>query len=203
MIDRAKIRHEKGKKISDVCIIVNKVKGWPMSLTSIDEHEYYLPRDTLFDKYLCIFCQEITKERLHNVETANMGQQLLEIGKGSKNEVVRRRLNLLVADGNPLSAVASDMKYHLSCLMSNKRICYKQSETLTRSEKNSSRLMADLEIIEILKCELDDIKDKVINMNEIQDVYVYILHEHGYNVPEKPAFKKYLKKLILDNLRDV
>ena len=63
--------------------------------------------------------------------------------------------------------------------------------------------MADLEIIETLKCELDDIKDKVINMNEIQDAYVNILHEHGYNVPEKPAFKKYLKKLVLDNLRDV
>ena len=73
---------KKVKSISDVSIIVNKAKGRPMSRASIDEHEYYLPRDTLFDQYLCIFCQEITKERLHNVGTANMGQQLLEIGKG-------------------------------------------------------------------------------------------------------------------------
>ena len=62
------------------------------------------------------------------------------------------------------------------------------------------RLLADLEIIDVIKSDLNDERDNLIDMNEIQDTYVKILIGRGYTVPEKPAFKKYLNKLILDNI---
>ena len=47
-----------------------------------------------------------------------MGNQFLDICKQTINDVVKRRLSLLVADGNPFSAaVAYDMKYHLTWIM--------------------------------------------------------------------------------------
>ena len=57
--------------------------------------------------------------------------------------------------------------------------------------------------LEIIENELDDERDKVLNMNDIQITYINILKENGYPIPEKPYFKQYLKKLILDNIPDV
>ena len=133
-----------------------------------------------------------------------MGNQFLEIGKQSNNDAVKRRLSLLIADGNTLSAVAYDMKYHQSCLVKNKRCCQKHpTNSITISEDAKLRLIADLEIIEVIKSELSHERDKLIDMNEIHDAYINILHEHCYSVPGKPNFKKYLKKLILDKIQDV
>ena len=61
---------------------------------------------------------------------------------------LKERLSLLVADGNPLSAVSYDMKYHLTCLVTNKRNCDKHTKgTETITEDAKLRLLADLEII--------------------------------------------------------
>ena len=46
------------------------------------------------------------------------------------------------------------------------------------------RLIADLEIIDVVKLELNDERDKVINMNEIQDTYLDILRGLGYCILE-------------------
>ena len=203
-IERGKVRFEKGKESSSTNVIVNKSAGRPKKPGGTQESESRTSRDFLFDKYLCIFCQEGKSEILHSVETVNMGNQFLEIGKQRINDAVKRRLSLLVADGNPLSAVTYDMKYHLSCLVKNKRCCQKHpTNSITISEDAKLRLIADLEIIEVIKSELSDERDKLIDMNEIHDAYINILHEHCYSVPEKPNFKKYLKKLILDNIQDV
>ena len=56
-----------------------------------------------------------------------MGRQFLEIGKQSKNNVIKKRLTLLVTSDDPLDAVAYDMKYHTTCLIKNKRNCVKSS----------------------------------------------------------------------------
>ena len=122
LIERAKTRYEKGKQNLEVSLVRTKTKGRPMNITkTTGDNNSRLSRQSSFDKYLCIFCQETSKESLHEVTTANMGEQLLQIGKECKQETLRKRLSLLVADGNPLSAIAYDMKYHLSCLMTAKR----------------------------------------------------------------------------------
>ena len=104
MIERGKNRYEKGRISSSVSIIVNKSTGRPKKQISTEEDELRSSRYVLFDKYLCLFCQEREKETLHSVETINMGNLFLDIGKQAINDVVKRRLSLLVADGNPLSA---------------------------------------------------------------------------------------------------
>ena len=190
--------------LCSVSIIVNKSIGRLNKQISTEEDELRTSRDVLFDKYMCLFCQERKKYILHSVETRNMGYQFLDSGKQTIIDVVKRRLSLLVADGNPWSALAYDKKYHLTCLVTNKRNCDKHTKgTETITEDAKLRLLADLEIIEVIKSDLNDERDKLIDMNEIQDTYVKILIGHGYTVSEKPAFKKYLKKLILDNIKDI
>ena len=83
-------------------------------------------------------------------------------------------------------------------LVAYKRDCVKSSvdsDEVGISDEAKLRLIADLEIIDVVKL--------VINMNEIQDTYLDILRGLGYCIPEKPKYKKYLKKLILENLEEV
>ena len=151
MIERGKNRLEKGKETSDIADIINKSAGRPRKSSDDHDCELRTPRQLLFDKLYCLFCQQEKKESVHSVETENMGKQFFEIGKETSNDIIKNRLSLLVADGTPLSAVAYDMKYHLSCLVKNKRYCKKDSFTFQNiSAQEKLRLMADLEIIDII-----------------------------------------------------
>ena len=94
-----------------------------------------------------------------------MGNLFLDIRKQPINDVVKRRLSLLVADGYPLSAVAYDMKYHLTSPVTNKRNCDKHTNgTEIITEDAKLRLLADLEIIDVIKSNLNDERDKLISM---------------------------------------
>ena len=133
-----------------------------------------------------------------------MGLQYLEIGKMTTNDVIRKRLSLLVLEQDPLKARAFDMKYHLPCLVKGKRECQRNEEKSEEiSEETKRRLIADFEITEIVSNELHDGGEKVLNLNEIQTTYIAILNDLGCAVPEKPIYKKYLKVFILDNVKDV
>ena len=203
LIERGEKRLQMAKDSANISKVFTKNVGRPRKENLSDD----AIRTTrhLFDKKLCLFCQETKQtEDLHNVEFENMGRQFLEIGIQSKNDVIKKRLSLLVASDDPLDAMAYDMKYHMACLMKNKRDCAKSSvDEVGISDEAKLRLIADLEIIDVAKLELNDEKDKVINMNEIQDTYLDILRGLGYCNLEKPNYKKYLKKLLLENLEDV
>ena len=137
------------------------------------DNDSLLSRQSSFDKYLCIFCQETSKESLHEVTTANMGEQLLQNGKECNQETLRKRLSLLVPDGNPLSYdIAIDMKYQLSCLMTAKRQSNKISVESSKPLESTARLISEVEILEIIENELYDERDKVLNMNDIQITYI-------------------------------
>ena len=62
LIERGKNRYGKGKMLSSVSIIVNKSTGRPNKQISTEEDELRTSRDVLFDKYLCLFCQERKKD---------------------------------------------------------------------------------------------------------------------------------------------
>ena len=99
LIERAKTRYEKWKQNLDVSLVRTKTKGRPMNITkTTGDNDSRLSRQSSFDKYLCIFFQETSKESLHEVTTANMDEQLLQIGKESKQETLRKRMSLLVAE---------------------------------------------------------------------------------------------------------
>ena len=92
---------------------------------------------------MCLFYQEKWKDdatKLHIVESKNMGLQYLEIGKMTTNDVIRKRLRLLVLEHDPLEARAYDMKYHLSCLVKGKRECQRNEEKFEEiSEETKKR----------------------------------------------------------------
>ena len=101
MIKRGRNRLDEGNAKSD---IIHK------SAFEDPDDELGTSRVFLFDKLQFLFCHEEMKESPNCVETANMGKQFLEIGKETNTtEIIKKRRSLLVADGNPLSAVAYDM----------------------------------------------------------------------------------------------
>ena len=59
--ERGKNRYGKGKISSSVSIIVNKSTGRPNKQISTEEEELCTSRDVLFDKYMCLFCQDRKK----------------------------------------------------------------------------------------------------------------------------------------------
>ena len=135
LVERRESRLEKANESADFTVVVNKNIGRPKKVaddTSRTTHK-------LFDKNICLFSQEKWKDdatKLHNVESKNMGLQYLEIGKMTTNDVIRKRLSLLVLEQAPLKACAYDMKNHLSCLVKGKRECQRNLKKYRRKRRN-------------------------------------------------------------------
>ena len=125
------------------------------------------------------------KGTLHSVDIISMGNQFLVIGKQTINDI----------GGNPLSAVAYDMYYHLTCLVTNKRNCDKDTNDTETTDDAKLRKLAGLEIIGVIKSDLNDERDKLIDMNGIQDTYVKILIGHGYCSTRETGFQEVFKEI--------
>ena len=145
-----------------------------------------MARGDQFDKLLCVFCQEDTPDEVHEVTSKNMGLHIKEIGEKSNNDTIRTRLSNVVASLDPLQAVADDVKYHLSCLMKQKRIVIKSANS--DQDVKFGEIWSDLAIIDVINQEINDESCKILNMNDTNTTYVKILQEHGCTkevLPEK------------------
>ena len=120
-IERAKIRYENAQATGNVSAIKQKKKGRPLkSTSSCTTLPIYTGRQT-FDNEMCVICQKVRADNLHDVSTANMGAQLKAIGQHTTDEQLKVRLSNVVVSSDLLTAVAEDMKYHLLCLSHAKR----------------------------------------------------------------------------------
>lgn len=204
-VDRIKNNLEEGAATGSISGIRQKKRGRPSSRvtptsTSASPRR---TREQYFKKHMCVICQEDQKDKLHNVSTENMGSQLIIIGQKTGKEGLKVRLSNLVSSSDPLTAVAEDMKYHLQCLVKEKRDIEKL-EQQQKSHVKFGQVLSDLELLEIVETELNDPNiDGALNMNDIQQTYVNLLLENEFPIPEKPRYKTYLKQMILDNIPDV
>ena len=132
LIDRAKVRYEKGQATGSASDVKQKKKGRPPKsndASTSDSTSQRSTRSQAFDKELCIICQEDKPDKLHNVTTKTMGVQLKAIGQQTNNELLKVRLSNVVGSSDPLTAFAEDMKYHLLCLKLTEREIDKANRT--------------------------------------------------------------------------
>ena len=204
-VDRSRIRFEERQTTSAISDVRQRKRGRP---SSFDESESSSGskrnvRQLKFDKQSCVLCQENRAEKLHEVTTKNMGAQLKTIGQDTADESIKIRLSSIVISPDLLAAVAEDMKYHLSCLTKAKRDIEKSKQS-HKHEVKFAQLLSDMEILDIVETELSDpTRQSVMNMNEVHQLYINLLHTNGFPVTENPHYKIHLKQLILDNIPDV
>ena len=58
-------------------------------------------------------------------------------------------------------------------------------------------------MIDVVNRTLSESKNMILNVNDIQATYMDILRENSIQIVEGKQYKPYLKKLILDNVKDV
>lgn len=108
-IERLRVRFEKAMSNPE---ILQKSRGRPGTSTFQSKEKERLQR-LKFDKNLCVFCQgSISSEDLHNVASKPMGLQIKDIAENTEDENIRTPLVDVIANADPLSAVAHDIKYH-------------------------------------------------------------------------------------------
>ena len=197
-------RFKKGKASSEIPSISNVKVGRPPKSSTNNEGDIIsrLQRSLVLDKNRCILCQEINEEKLHQVCTKNMNNQLRNLACVTNDQEVKSRLSILLTSDDPLAAVAFDMKYHLSCLVKHNRNAEKIEDDCV-NELNMAEMVSDVELIDVVNRTLSDSKDVILNMNDIQATYIDILRENSIQIVEGKRYKPYLKKLILDNVKDV
>lgn len=157
-IERAKVRYSKvGLQVSGSAQDVKiKRKGRPKAgISSQSVLPRRISRCLTFDKDMCVMCQEQKDEKLHNVSTQNMGEQLKDIGQRTGNELLKVRLSKVVSSSDLLTAVAEDMKYHLVCLNQVKRDIEKAEKDF-KQHPVFSQIVSDLEILEMVETNIND-----------------------------------------------
>ena len=169
--ERARIRYEKGQATGSASGVKQKTKGRPPKSDVASESTSTSQRSTrsqTFDKEMSLICQEDKADKLHDVATENMGAQFKAIAQQKNNELLKVRLSNVVCSSDLLTAVAEDMKYHLLCLIHAKRDIEKANR-LPKQQIHFSRLVSDLEILDMLETEINDpANSSALNMNDIE-----------------------------------
>ena len=127
---------------------------------------------------------------------------MLSVAKTHDDDSVFRRLNSIAASAD---CVASDTKYRLRCWVDMKRHAKQIDNSIETQEVEDSRyVIADIEIINIIKQELGDPSHKILTTASVENMYREMLLELG--VKEKDlhkSYRKYLKQLIIENIPGV
>ena len=73
---------------------------------------------------------------------------------------------------NPEDGVANDVRYHLPCWVKAKKETQRKERVVTTDkEENIGQFLSDIEILNLIKCELNDPSKKVLDMNTVNTIY--------------------------------
>ena len=61
------------------------------------------------------------------------------------------------------------------------------------------RVISDIELLNVVKCDLDKKENTDLNMCSINTTYINLLQDNNH-ADRNPNYKRYLKQLILDNI---
>ena len=153
--------------------------------------------DSIFDKKLCVICQKFRPESLHIVEYLEMGDKMLEVSRELSDKTLFLRLNAIAAADD---GVANDVKYHRYCWIDIQRHMEKeQNQEIEANETN--KVIADIEILDLVDWEIRSAG--VLTMNDINLAYNEFLNSNSIEQEVFQDKKKYLKKLLQDNISDI
>ena len=153
---------------------------------------------TPYNSSMCITCQK-EGSILHKVETKPKGLKMFEVAKKIDDKNFFICLNTLC---NAADAVANDVQYHQRCWLyaqrnakkTNNSHCYTDSIEID----DISCVINDIELLNVVKCELDKKGNIDLNANNINTTYINLLQDNNH-ADINPNYKRYLKQLILEN----
>lgn len=146
----------------------------------------------------CVFqCKNAHSGELHRVETESMGRRLMFIKSNTKDE----KLRVALAHVNePTDCSAFDLMYHRNCLRDHERKVQGYSNSEMRSKLNIGKHIADIDILNAVKCSLNE--GFTVTMNEVNELYVSFLADNDID-PGPYHHKKHLKAIISENIEGV
>ena len=153
---------------------------------------------TPYNPSMCITCQ---KEGgiLHKVETKPKGLKMFEVAKKIDGKSFFIHLNTLC---NAADAVANDVQYHQRCWLYAQRNAKKTNnihcDTDSIEIDDTSRVISDIELLNVVKCEFNKKENTDLNMNNINNTYINLLQDNNH-ADINPNYKRYLKQLFLEN----
>ena len=62
------------------------------------------------------------------------------------------------------------------------------------------RVISDIELLNVVKCDLDKKENTDLNMSSINTTYINLLLQDNNHADRNPNYKRYLKQLILENI---
>lgn len=115
---------------------------------------------------------------------------------------VLRRLNSISSLDD---SITNETKHHQRCWVDMKRAAQQKDGSIYTQEIHDTHyVVADIEIINFVKQDLEDSTRKVLTTNIVEKVYQEILVDNGLNQEyQQKSHKKYLKQLIIENIDDV
>ena len=197
-IERAKLRYENRSTTDDTTKDNNSEGAIEENFRQIDRKT---PRKSLrsnrpeYDKNLCIICQK-AGGKLHKVEFLQTGPKMLRVAKDLPDPSFFLRMNSIP---NAADAVENDVKYHLNCWVLAQQSAVKCNVELMQEMNDIDRILADIEIVNIVNQQLNVIGDAVLDMKNINTTYNNLLTTSDN--PQK--FKCYLKQLLMNHIPNI
>ena len=94
---------------------------------------------------------------------------MFSVANKMSNKFFPLRLNSI---RNPGDGVVNDVCYHLPCLVKAKKEVQRIERVVTTDkEENIGQIILDIEIHNLIKCELNDPSKKVLDMNTVNTIY--------------------------------
>lgn len=199
-LERAKERFEKS---SGRCHIASRKTREQEPMPSTSEERVHRSSISPLNKDLCIFCQEISKEKLHEIVSSNMGSRVITAVENSTDITLKVRIGSILT--HPKDAFAHDMKYHLGCLRRVERL-NDQLHKKSMAREDRGRLgheIADIEIINVVQSALNDPSSIVLDMNIINTTYLNILEENEIETKTEDNYKRHVKTLLKEHIADI
>ena len=101
---------------------------------------------------------------------------------------------------NVADTVANDVQYHLKCWVIAHRSVANDSSDRIQEMNDIDSVLADIEIINVVRNALFHSKgDNFIDMNQVNITYNNLL---GNSIETQVNYKRYLKNLLKENIRD-
>ena len=180
--------------------IAKREAGRPSSNTFEIENEVRQLRSQSiqYNKDICIICQS-PSGTAHRVETLETRKLMFSVANEISNKDFFLELNSIP---NPEDGVANDVRYHLPCWVKAKKEAQRIERFVTTDKEDDiGQILSDIEILNLIECELNDPSKNVLDMNTVNTVYKELLQEKGTEENDiKDNYKIYLNKLIQSNI---
>ena len=150
-----------------------------------------------FKSEQCFFCQNVTSELLHAIQSQHRSILLREFAENDENDQYRIHLSAVINQNNALTL---GIKYHASCWIKfivRGKLCAKQynDSTLVPSIPVSIAKVEFAEVIsKILKA------GKIISFDEVETAYATINKKYNYILPES---KRSIRRILVEQVPDV